>query len=186
MHVVWPCVWSGTFSGHQVHQAHGILNSLLYSIRPNLISFLNILNSQLYSIRPNLISFLLFSNKFSSVAKLLATTVCGSKTVIYLVTEGVQKHFIFKCKILCRTKKVFTLNCSFDIAQFDVVLIDVAQWHHVSCWWHYFCRFKGLFSLHPWNGTFFVSFIGFFASLRFKHKKKKINKTNKEYSISCL
>ena len=23
VHVVWPCVWSGTFLGHQVHQAHG-------------------------------------------------------------------------------------------------------------------------------------------------------------------
>ena len=37
-------------------------------------AYLNILNSQLYSIRPNLISFLLFFNRFSSVAKLLATT----------------------------------------------------------------------------------------------------------------
>ena len=55
---------------------------------------MNILNSQLYSIRPNLISFLLFFNRFSSFAKLLATTVFSYVQLVGNLNEHLQsfKH----------------------------------------------------------------------------------------------
>ena len=39
----------------------------------------------------------------------------GSKTMMHLVTAGVQNRFLFKYKIWCRIKNVFILN-SYDVA----------------------------------------------------------------------
>ena len=41
---------------------------------------------------------------------MILNNLCGSETVMHLVTAGVKNHFVFKNKTSCRTKKVSTLN----------------------------------------------------------------------------